>query len=270
MKQTRKIEVCANCSGIGADRLRGKGSVKVGCIGKCRAKFPELAGKVFGFVNGEFVVTDTEEAFLQAVDARGAYVPQGNRNPLVDAFLSSADKWQEEFRALREIVLRSGLTEELKWGQPCYTLKGRNVIILGGFRDYVALTFFKGVLLSDPEGILIQQTENIREARQLRFTGAGEIERIESVIERCIAEAIEAERSGLALPETGKTDPALPEELRRKFDESPEVKAAFYALTPGRQRGYLYYFSGAKQSKTRASRIERCLPDILRGKGLND
>ena len=191
-------------------------------------------------------------------------------NPKVDAFLDRSEKWQEEFEKLRMIVLDCGLTEELKWGVPCYVYQGGNIVLIHGFKEYCALLFFKGALLPDPDGILVQQTENVQAARQIRFTSLREITKMESILNAYIFEAIEIERSGLevAFKKTKEFD--MPEEFREKLDKDPALKTAFEGLTPGRQRGYLLYFSSAKQAKTRISRIEKYVPQILDGKGLED
>jgi uncharacterized protein YdeI (YjbR/CyaY-like superfamily) len=191
-------------------------------------------------------------------------------NPKVDAFMSRADQWREEFEQLRTIILDCPLTEELKWGHPCYTFDKRNVVLIHGFNQYCALLFMKGALLNDPHGILVQQTENVQAARQIRFTSAEEIVEMAPVIKDTIMNAIEVERAGLEveLKETSEFD--VPEEFQAKLDEFPELQTAFESLTPGRQRGYLLYFAAPKQSKTRQSRIEKFVPHILDGKGLND
>jgi uncharacterized protein YdeI (YjbR/CyaY-like superfamily) len=191
-------------------------------------------------------------------------------NPKVDAFLSKAQKWHEEFEKLRKIILDTHLTEELKWGVPCYTLDKRNVVLIHGFKEYCALLFFKGALLKDAKGILIIQSENVQASRQIRFTNIREINKIEAVLKSYIKEAIEVEKAGLKVNYKKTTEFKIPEEFQIKLDETPPLKAAFDALTPGRQRAYLLYFSAPKQSKTRESRIEKCIPYILNGKGLND
>ncbi len=192
-------------------------------------------------------------------------------NPKVDQFLDKATKWKKEMALLREIVLESnGLVEDYKWMHPCYTLLGKNVVLIHEFKEYCALLFHKGVLLKDPEGILIQQTENVQSARQLRFTNIEEIRELESVIVAYIHEAIAIEASGAKVVLKETTDYAIPEEFQKRLDEDPILKNAFAALTPGRQRGYLFYFSQAKQSKTREARIEKYLPNIYRGKGIDD
>ena len=191
-------------------------------------------------------------------------------NPKVDFYFSKANKWQEEIGRLRTIVLGCGLTEELKWGCPCYTFQKTNIVLIHVFKEYCALLFFKGALLHDTEGILVQQTRNVQVARQIRFTGVKEIVQMKSILKAYIFEAIEVEKSGLK-PTLKKTaEYAIPEEFQKKLDKTPALKSAFKALTPGRQRGYLLYFSAAKQSKTRMSRIEKSIKQILNGKGLND
>ena len=191
-------------------------------------------------------------------------------NPKVDGFLRKAKKWKEEFEKLRAIVLDCGLTEDFKWMHPCYTFDNKNIVIIHGFKDYCALLFHKGALLQDPHGILIQQTENIQAARQIRFTHAQEIADIETILKNYILAAIEIEKAGLEVELKKTTEYAIPEELQHKFNELTGLKSAFEALTPGRQRAYLLHFSQPKQSKTRVSRIEKCVPQILDGKGLND
>jgi uncharacterized protein YdeI (YjbR/CyaY-like superfamily) len=191
-------------------------------------------------------------------------------NPKVDGLLKKAKKWQEEFETLREIVLDSPLTEEVKWGQACYTSAGRNVVLILGFIEYCALLFFKGALLKDPKAILIQQTENVQSARQIRFTNVREIVEMKPILKAYIQEAIEAEKAGLKVKLKKTSDFKVPEEFQTKLDKNPSLKKAFAALTPGRQRGYIFYFSAAKQSKTREARVEKYMPQILRGKGLDD
>ncbi|HEY8902752.1 MAG TPA: DUF1801 domain-containing protein [Chthoniobacterales bacterium] len=191
-------------------------------------------------------------------------------NPAVDEHLAKATKWWEEMDKLRSIVLECPLEEEVKWGQPCYTFDGGNVVLIHGFKEYCALLFFKGALMKDPKGILIQQTENVQAGRQIRFTDLHEIIRMESVLKAYIEEAIEVEKSGLKVKHRETSEFKMPEEFQRKLDDDATLKAAFEALTPGRQRGYLLYFAGARQSKTRESRIEKCTPQILNGKGLQD
>lgn len=191
-------------------------------------------------------------------------------NPKADFFFTKAKKWQEELEVLRTIVLSCGLTEELKWGCPCYTFQKGNIVLLHGFKEYCALLFFKGVLLNDAHGILIQQTENVQAARQIRFTSVQQIVKMEPLIKTYIYEAIEVEKAGLKVNFKKKTELRFSEEFGKKLNEMPALKAAFDALTPGRQRAYNLYFSAPKQSKTRESRIEKCMPQILMGKGLQD
>ncbi|MES1040148.1 YdeI/OmpD-associated family protein [Peribacillus simplex] len=190
-------------------------------------------------------------------------------NPKVDEFLGKAKKWKEEYETLRNIVLDCELTEEFKWMHPCYTFEKKNIVLIHGFKEYCALLFHKGALLQDPHGILIQQTENVQGARQIRFTNVQEIVATESILKAYIHEAIEVEKAGLEV-NFKKTEFIIPEELQNKFDEIPALKTAFEALTPGRQRAYLLHFSQPKQSKTRESRVEKCMQNILNGKGLKD
>ena len=191
-------------------------------------------------------------------------------NPKVDEFISKAQKWQEEFEKLRMIILNCQLTEELKWGVPCYTFENRNIVLIHGFKEYCAILFVKGALLQDANGILIQQTENVQAGRQIRFTNNQEIVEMEAILKTYIYEAIEVEKAGLEVNFKKNTEFIIPEEFQNKFDEIPALKTAFEALTPGRQRAYILYFSEPKQSKTRESRIEKCMQQILSGKGLND
>jgi uncharacterized protein YdeI (YjbR/CyaY-like superfamily) len=191
-------------------------------------------------------------------------------NPKVDGLLRKSKKWQEEFETLRETVLDSPLTEDVKWGQACYTSDGRNVVLIHAFKEYCALLFFKGALLKDPEAILIQQTENVQSARQIRFTNVREIVEMKPILKAYIQEAIEVEKAGLRVKLKKTSDFKVPQEFQKQLDEKPALKKAFAALTPGRQRGYLFYFSAAKQSKTREARIEKCMPQILKAKGLDD
>ena len=190
-------------------------------------------------------------------------------NPKVDFYFTKAKKWQEEVAKLRKVILDCQLTEELKWGQPCYTFQKRNIVLIHGFKEYCALLFFKGALLKDADGILIQQTENVQAARQIRFTSAREIVEMEPILKAYIHEAIEVEKAGLEVNYKKNPEP-IPEEFQNKLDADPALKAAFKALTPGRQRAYILHFSAAKQSKTRVSRVEKCRPQILDGKGLDD
>mgnify|MGYP000892078696 CR=1 FL=1 len=191
-------------------------------------------------------------------------------NPKVDFYFHKANKWQEELEQLRMIVLDCGLTEELKWGVPCYTFEERNIVLIHAFKDYCALLFFKGALLNDAQGILVQQTENVQAARQIRFTGVQQIRDMESVLKTYIFEAIEVEKAGLEVPLKKTSEFSMPEEFRQKLDELPALKTAFEALTPGRQRAYLLHFSAPKQAKTREARIEKSMEQIMEGKGLND
>lgn len=192
------------------------------------------------------------------------------KNPKVDALLRRTTKWKEEFEKLRTIVLDCQLTEEVKWYQPCYTYQKRNIVLIHGFKEYCALLFFKGVLLKDPKRILIQQTENVQAARQIRFTNVREIIKLEPVLKAYIREAIEAEKTGLKVKLKKTADFKIPDEFKNKLDELPALKTAFEALTPGRQRGYIFHFSQPKQSKTREARVERCMQQIFNGKGLDD
>jgi uncharacterized protein YdeI (YjbR/CyaY-like superfamily) len=193
-----------------------------------------------------------------------------NTNPKVDFFFNKTQPWQEEYKKLRRIVLDCELTEELKWGQPCYSSEGKNIVLIHGFKEYCALLFMKGALLKDPKGILIQQTENVQAARQVRFTNLKEIVKLEPVLKATIAQAIEVEKAGLKVQLKKTSEFKMPEEFKKKLEENSALKTAFQALTPGRQRGYLLYFSAPKQSQTRESRIEKCVKPILKGKGLND
>ncbi|MFC7395336.1 YdeI/OmpD-associated family protein [Scopulibacillus cellulosilyticus] len=189
-------------------------------------------------------------------------------NPKVDEFLSKSKKWKEEYEKLRNIILDCGLTEEFKWMHPCYTFEKKNIVLIHGFKEYCALLFHKGALLKDTHGILIQQTENVQAARQIRFTNVQEIIEMETILKAYIYEAIEVEKAGLEVKRN--TEFKIPGELQNKFDENPALKTAFEALTPGRQRAYILYFSKPKQSKTRESRVEKYMQQILNGKGLND
>ncbi len=193
-------------------------------------------------------------------------------NPKVDWYFSKVKKWQEEIEKLRTIVLDCGLTEELKWGVPCYTFQESNIVLIHVFKEYCALLFFKGVLLKDTKGILIQQTKNVQAARQVRFTNVREIVKMERILKAYIYEAIEVEKAGLKVTLKKTSEFIIPEELQKKLSAKggPALKAAFDALTPGRQRGYIFYFSQPKQSKTRAARVEKYMQQILNGKGLDD
>lgn len=191
-------------------------------------------------------------------------------NPKVDLFLSKATQWQEEFQKLRTIVLDCQLTEELKWGVPCYTFQGSNIVLIHGFKEFCALLFMKGALLRDTDGILVQQTENVQASRQIRFTNIWQIEGMESILKAYILEAIEVEKAGLSVNFKQTAEFTVPEEFQIKLDEDSALNTAFRGLTPGRQRAYLLYFSAPKQVKTREARIEKSIPLILKGKGLND
>jgi len=191
-------------------------------------------------------------------------------NPSVDFYFTKAKNWQKEIEQLRTIVLDCGLTEELKWGCPCYTFEKRNIVLIHVFKEYCAFLFFKGALLNDANGILVQQTKNVQSARQVRFTNVQEIVKKKCILKAYIYEAIEVEKAGLKVDLQQKTQLEFPEEFQKKLKENPRLKTAFNALTPGRQRAYNLYFSAAKQSKTRESRIEKYIQQILKGKGLND
>jgi len=193
-----------------------------------------------------------------------------SKNPKVDFYFSKAKKWQEELEQLRTIVLDLGLIEELKWGVPCYTFQKSNIVLIHVFKEYCALLFFKGALLKDAKGILIQQTENVQAGRQIRFTNVREIVKRKTSLKAYIHEAMEVEKAGLKVDFKKTTEFIISEEFQNKLDEIPALKAAFDALTPGRQRAYTLYFSAPKQSKTRVSRVEKCMKQILNGKGLND
>lgn len=191
-------------------------------------------------------------------------------HPSVDAFLEQEEQWRPEFEALRDIVLPSGLTEEIKWGKPTYSLDGNNVVLMHGFKDYAALLFMKGALMKDKDKLLIRQTENVQSARQIRFTSVDEIRRMDNMLKAYIDEAIQIEKSGAKVVKKTTADFAVPEEFQARLDGDPALKAAFDRLTPGRQRGYLLFFSSAKQAKTREARIDKCAPQILAGNGLDD
>jgi uncharacterized protein YdeI (YjbR/CyaY-like superfamily) len=191
-------------------------------------------------------------------------------NPKVEFFFTKAEKWQEEYEKLRMIALNCGLTEELKWGCPCYTFQNGNIILIHGFKEYCAYLFFKGALLHDDSGILIQQTENVQAGRQIRFINLREIVEMEDILKAYIFEAIEVEKAGLEVSLKKHTEYNIPEELQKKFEEIPALKTAFESLTPGRQRAYILHFSQPKQSKTREARVEKYLLQILAGKGLDD
>lgn len=191
-------------------------------------------------------------------------------NTTVDFFFNKASKWQEAYLQLRSIILSTGLDEELKWGKPCYTVNGSNVVLIHGFKDYCALLFHKGVLIKDPKGILIQQTPNVQAARQLRFTDSKEIIKMKATIKSYIRDAIAVEKAGLHVEMKKTSEFVMPDEFKKRLTKNTALKKAFNALTPGRQRGYLLYFASAKQSATRESRIEKYVPKILEGKGFED
>jgi uncharacterized protein YdeI (YjbR/CyaY-like superfamily) len=191
-------------------------------------------------------------------------------NPKVDAFIGGARQWQTEFKKLRRIILDCQLTEEVKWGVPCYTFQNTNIVLIHGFKDYCAILFVKGALLKDAEGILVQQTANVQAARQVRFTNVREIIEMDAVLKAYIHEAVETEKAGLKVDFKKAAEFSIAEEFQKKLDEMPALQTAFDALTPGRQRAYLLYFSTPKQSRTREARVEKCMPQILKGKGLND
>jgi len=191
-------------------------------------------------------------------------------NPKVDFFFNKAGHWQEEFKKLRAIILDCGLTEELKWGQACYSFEKKNIVLIHGFKEYCAVLLFKGALLRDPKGILVQQTKNVQAARQIRFTNVKEIIKLKSTLKSYIYKAIEIEEKGLKVKLKKTAEFTMPEEFQKKLNKSSALKNAFHALTPGRQRGYLLYFAAAKQSRTREARIEKFIPHILEGQGLND
>jgi uncharacterized protein YdeI (YjbR/CyaY-like superfamily) len=191
-------------------------------------------------------------------------------NPKVDFFFNKAKAWKEEYELLRKIALGSELVEELKWGCPCYTFGDKNVVLIHGFKDYCALLFMKGAIMKDPASVLIQQTENVQSARQMRFTSLDQIKEMKPVIESYIYEAATIEEAGLKVDLKKTTQYSVPDEFQRKLDENAVLRTAFQSLTPGRQRAYLLHFSSPKQSKTRESRIDKCTGQILEGKGLND
>lgn len=193
-----------------------------------------------------------------------------NINHKIDFFFEKDSKWQKEYQQMRAIALDCGLDENLKWGQPCYTFNGKNVVLIHGFKEYCAYLFFKGALLKDEKHILVQQTEHVQSPRQVRFTNVKEIVKLQKTLKAYIYEAIEVEKAGLKVSPKKTSEYQVTEEFQKKINEDKTLKAAFKALTPGRQRAYLFYFSQAKQSKTREARIEKCIPAILAGKGLND
>ena len=191
-------------------------------------------------------------------------------NPKVDFYFSKTNNWQNEIKKLRTIILDCHLAEELKWGCPCYSFEKSNIVLIHVFKEYCALLFFKGALLKDTKGILIQQTANVQSARQVRFTNIQQIVKLEPTLKAYIYEAVKVEEAGLKVELKKTAEYSVPEEFQKQLDKKPALKKAFNALTPGRQRGYMLYFSAPKQSKTRESRIEKCMPQILDGKGLND
>jgi uncharacterized protein YdeI (YjbR/CyaY-like superfamily) len=191
-------------------------------------------------------------------------------NPKVDWYFEKNEKWEKEIKKLRMIILDCGLNEELKWGCPCYTFNKSNIVLIHVFKEYCAVLFFKGALLNDASGILIQQTENVQSARQVRFTNVREIVKLEKILKTYIYEAIEVEKAGLKVELKRTSDYKIPEEFQKRLDKSKALKTAFEKLTPGRQRAYIFYFSQAKQSKTRDERVEKYIKKILSGKGLDD
>jgi uncharacterized protein YdeI (YjbR/CyaY-like superfamily) len=191
-------------------------------------------------------------------------------NPKVDSFLKRQDKWRAEFEKLREIFLETGLTEDLKWGQPCYALDGKNVALMHGFKEYCAILFIKGALLQDAKGVLIQQTKNVQAGRQIRFTSVRDVTRLEKTVKAYLREAIEIERAGLKVPFKKTEEIELPEELASRLAKNAKLRAAFAALTPGRQRAYIFHFSQPKLPTTRIARVEKHIPRILEGLGLDD
>lgn len=193
-----------------------------------------------------------------------------NGNPEVDFFFEKSGQWQEAYAALRPIILGCGLVEELKWGKPCYTLEGANVLLMHGFKDYCALLFHKGALLKDPKAILVQQTENVQSARQIRFTDVQQITKLKATLKAYIRAAMEVEKAGLKVEFKKSSEFVVAEEFQVQLDQNAALRAAFEALTSGRQKGYLLYFSGAKQARTRLARVEKCVPKILDGLGLDD
>ena len=207
---------------------------------------------------------------LEKVFYTKEYQKMNGMNPKVDFYFSKAEKWQEELQKLRMIVLDCQLTEELKWGVPCYMFEKSNIVLIHVFKEYCAILFFKGALLKDAKGILVQQTKNVQATRQIRFSNVQEIVKMKTTVKAYIKEAIEVEIAGLKVNFKKTTEFNIPEEFQNKLDEVPALTEAFDALTPGRQRGYILYFSAPKQSKTRESRIEKCVQKILNGKGLND
>jgi len=190
--------------------------------------------------------------------------------PKVDVFLSKQKTWALEMEKLRTIILDCGLNEDFKWYKPCYTLNENNVVLIHGFKNYCALLFFKGALLKDPKGILVQQTENVQAARQIRFNSIQQIKAMQGDVKAYIQQAIAIEKAGLKVELKKNSELTFPEEFVAKFADVPELKSAFDALTPGRQKAYQLFFTAPKQTKTRQARIEKAIPNILKGKGLND
>lgn len=221
-----------------------------------------------------FIQVLITEICRRQVASKAAAISAGTKpifmNPEVDWYFDKAGKWQQETEQLRKIVLDCGLEEVLKWGCPCYRSGKRNIVLIHTFKGYCALLFFKGVLLGDPEGLLVQQTGNVQAARQVRFRNAQEVARLSAVLKTYIYEAIAAEEAGLKVPMKKTEEFEMPEEFRMQLETQPGLEAAFGALTPGRQRAYLLYFSSAKQAATRAARVEKSMPLIMAGKGLND
>ncbi|HTB21539.1 MAG TPA: YdeI/OmpD-associated family protein [bacterium] len=207
---------------------------------------------------------------MAKTDKKTPSVPASGPNPKVDFYFNKNERWKGEIARLRKILLGCGLTEELKWGVPCYSLEGSNIVLIHVFKEYCALLFFKGVLMKDPKGLLIIQTENVQVARQIRFTRVEDIAGKEKTLVAYVREAVAVERSGAKAPMKETSDFPVADELKRKLDADPALKAAFKALTPGRQRGYLMYFSQAKQARTREERVEKCVKKILAGKGMLD
>ncbi|KQV85050.1 hypothetical protein ASD15_07940 [Massilia sp. Root351] len=191
-------------------------------------------------------------------------------NPKVDAYVEQATTWQAALRKLRAIILDCQLNEELKWGVPCYTFNDANIVLIHTFKEYCAILFFKGSLLKDEEGVLIQQTKNVQAGRQIRFTSASQVDEMQAVVKAYVQEAVAVEKAGLSVEFKETADFDMPEEFQARLDDSPQLQEAFEALTPGRQRAYLLHFAEAKQSKTRTARVEKCVPHILAGKGLKD
>ncbi len=197
-------------------------------------------------------------------------MPPKNSSPDIEHYFARASAWREFKSKLREIILSCNLTEEYKWYKPCYSFDGQKILLIHGFKEFYAILFFKGALMADPEKILVSQTENVQATKQIRFTKLEQIDELENIIKQYIYEAIEIEKAGLKVSMKQTSEFKMPEEFKEKLAQNPELSIAFEALTPGRQRGYLLYFSGAKQSKTRLQRVDKCVPQILDGKGLMD